>query len=206
MSFRRMAEGLFYFSPKITNNINAGTATLTLRGINNYTGSVDVNYTINPCDISSATVSLGSEHIYTGSAVTPAPTVVLGTTTLVSGTDYIVEYSSNVQVGTATITITGKGNYIGTIESTFSIVEPPVVTPEVTPTVTPTVVPTTAPTAKPTAVPTVKVTFPEGFTLLQIAERLEENGVCSAADFIEACKNIKMLLYGFIYYMFYEVH
>lgn len=41
-----------------------------------------------------------------------------------------------------------------------------------------------------TAVPTVKVTFPEGFTLLQIAERLEENGVCSAADFIEACKNV----------------
>lgn len=34
----------------------------------------------------------------------------------------------------------------------------------------------------------VKVTFPEGFTVLQIAERLEENGVCSADEFITACR------------------
>lgn len=33
--------------------------------------------------------------------------------------------------------------------------------------------------------PTVRVTFPEGFTAVQIAERLEENGVCSAKDFME---------------------
>lgn len=32
--------------------------------------------------------------------------------------------------------------------------------------------------------PTVTVTFPEGFTAVQIAKRLEENGVCAAADFI----------------------
>ncbi|MGN1193982.1 MAG: endolytic transglycosylase MltG [Acutalibacteraceae bacterium] len=32
--------------------------------------------------------------------------------------------------------------------------------------------------------PTVTVTFPEGFTAVQIAKRLEENGVCPAADFI----------------------
>lgn len=34
---------------------------------------------------------------------------------------------------------------------------------------------------------TVTVTFPEGFTVTQIAERLEENGVCSAEDFLTAC-------------------
>ena len=38
-----------------------------------------------------------------------------------------------------------------------------------------------------TAVNTVTVTFPEGFTVTQIAERLEENGVCSAEDFLTAC-------------------
>lgn len=33
----------------------------------------------------------------------------------------------------------------------------------------------------------VRVTFPEGFTVLQIAERLEENEVCPADEFITAC-------------------
>lgn len=33
--------------------------------------------------------------------------------------------------------------------------------------------------------PTVRVTFPEGFTAVQIAEKLEENGVCSAKDFLK---------------------
>ncbi len=33
----------------------------------------------------------------------------------------------------------------------------------------------------------VKVTFPEGFTVYQIAQRLEENGVCSTDDFLNAC-------------------
>ena len=32
----------------------------------------------------------------------------------------------------------------------------------------------------------VRVSFPEGFTLYQMAQRLEENGVCSAKDFIDA--------------------
>ncbi len=46
---------------------------------------------------------------------------------------------------------------------------------------------TTAPTpstAATTGIPTATVTFPEGFTVVQIAEKLEENGVCSAQEFI----------------------
>lgn len=40
-----------------------------------------------------------------------------------------------------------------------------------------------------TVSPTVRVTFPEGFTAVQIAERLEENGVCTAEDFIRAVRS-----------------
>lgn len=47
---------------------------------------------------------------------------------------------------------------------------------------------TTEPTT--TESPTVTVTFPEGFTCVQIAERLEENGVCSAEDFMKEVNNI----------------
>ena len=36
---------------------------------------------------------------------------------------------------------------------------------------------------------TVRVTFPEGFTVVQIAEKLEENGVCTAADFLAAAQD-----------------
>ena len=47
------------------------------------------------------------------------------------------------------------------------------------------------PTSEPetTLSPTVRVTFPEGFTAVQIAKRLEENGVCSASEFINEVKN-----------------
>lgn len=41
-----------------------------------------------------------------------------------------------------------------------------------------------------TAIPTVTITFPEGYTILQISEKLEENGVCSANEFRELCKTI----------------
>ena len=52
----------------------------------------------------------------------------------------------------------------------------------------------------PTEPLTVTVTFPEGFTLVQMAERLEENNVCSASDFIALTNNyeyIQTLGYSF---------
>ncbi len=47
---------------------------------------------------------------------------------------------------------------------------------------------------------TVRVTFPEGYTAKQIAERLEENGVCSAKDFMALVQGeyYSSLTYGFI--------
>lgn len=74
-------------------------------------------------NISEATVSSIGNQTYTGSAITPAITVKDGTKTLVNGTDYSVSYSNNVSVGTATVTITGKGKYSGTRRVTFTIVK-----------------------------------------------------------------------------------
>ncbi len=47
---------------------------------------------------------------------------------------------------------------------------------------------------------TVKVTFPEGFNAVQIAKRLEENGVCSAEAFMEEVKNAEKYseIYSFL--------
>ncbi len=58
---------------------------------------------------------------YTGTAHTPLPVVKDASTTLIKDTDYTLSYSSNVKAGSATITITGKGNYSGTNSTTFTI-------------------------------------------------------------------------------------
>ena len=104
------------------NNTNAGTATVTITGAGNYSGSRDVTFTINPKAISSAKVAAIANKAYTGGAIKPAPTVKDGSKTLKSGTDYKVAYKNNTKVGTATVTITGLGNYKGTKSVTFKIV------------------------------------------------------------------------------------
>lgn len=71
-------------------------------------------------DISSAAVT-AKDQTYTGKALKPAVTVKLGKTTLKKDTDYSVEYKNNVNAGKATVTVTGKGNYEGTVKTTFTI-------------------------------------------------------------------------------------
>ncbi len=75
---------------------------------------------IDAVDISSANVTIKSQP-YTGKALTPSPTVKIGNTVLVKGTDYIVNYSNNTNAGTATVSIIGIGNYKGKIKKTFTI-------------------------------------------------------------------------------------
>ena len=63
-----------------------------------------------------------TKYNYDGKAKKPSVTVKNGTKTLVSGTDYTVTYSNNVNIGTATVTVTGIGDYKGTISKNFTIV------------------------------------------------------------------------------------
>ena len=75
-----------------------------------------------PLPITDATVTIADgPHAYTGSPITPEVTVKLGQTTLVKDTDYTVAYTNNTNVGKATVTITGKGNYTGTKTAEFDI-------------------------------------------------------------------------------------
>ena len=72
--------------------------------------------------ISKASVTLStSTYAYDGKAETPAVTVKVGGKTLKKDTDYTVSYSNNTKVGTAKVTITGKGNYTGSVSKTYSI-------------------------------------------------------------------------------------
>lgn len=74
-------------------------------------------------DISGAVIGgFDSTYERTGSAITPDVTVTLDGKVLVKDVDYTVEYSDNVEVGLATITVTGIGNYTGTTSANFWIV------------------------------------------------------------------------------------
>ena len=58
---------------------------------------------------------------YNGSAQKPSVVVKDGETVLEEGVDYTVSYSNNTNAGTATVTVTGIGNYSGTASKTFTI-------------------------------------------------------------------------------------
>ena len=73
-------------------------------------------------DISTASVKLKYDSInYSGEARTPTVTVKAGDKTLVENANYTVQYSDNINGGTAKVTITGCGDYYGSIEKTFTI-------------------------------------------------------------------------------------
>lgn len=62
-----------------------------------------------------------SDQVWTGKALKPAVTVKDGNVTLKKDRDYTVSYSANKDIGTAKVTVTGKGSYTGKITKTFKI-------------------------------------------------------------------------------------
>ena len=114
------------YSISYKNNTNVGTATVTITGKGNYKGTKETTFKINAKTLPSNPVLSVTSYTYDGKAKTPGVTVKDGTKTLVNGTDYTVKYSNNVNVGTATVTVTGKGNYTGSKSTNFKINAAPV--------------------------------------------------------------------------------
>ncbi|MDO4798409.1 MAG: S8 family serine peptidase [Coriobacteriales bacterium] len=112
------------YTVSYANNTNAGTATVTITGKGNYSGKRTLKCSIAPASMSKASISGIGNRAYMGTAITPEPYVAFGGRQLRSGSDYTVSYENNVASGTATVTVTGKGNFTGTASTTFQIVEP----------------------------------------------------------------------------------
>ena len=112
-----------------SNNVNVGTATVTITGKGDYTGSAKKTFTIKEAvsdekDISKCTVTLSNTSFaYTGKAVKPKVTVKNGSTVLTLNTDYLIRYIDNIDVGTAYVKISGKGNYTGSVTKSFTITD-----------------------------------------------------------------------------------
>ena len=108
-------------------------ATLAADSNHSSATSAAKKFTISPRNISEAMVEAIADKEYTGSPIKPTLTVTYNGAPLTFGTDYTVEYTSNLNVGTATATIKAKtgGNFIGEKAVTFKI-KAKAITPVVT--------------------------------------------------------------------------
>ncbi|MBO4408505.1 MAG: hypothetical protein J5786_04450, partial [Clostridiales bacterium] len=99
-----------------SNNVNVGTATVTVKGKNSLSGSISTTFQITPENISKTTVTI-SDQVYSGAALKPTPVLTFNGKTLTAGKDYkITGYSDNVNAKTyayAKISIEGLGNFAG---------------------------------------------------------------------------------------------
>ena len=76
-----------------------------------------------PADLADAVVTLASETVYyTGNPVYPSVSVTYEGAALVVNTDYTLNYTDNTEIGAATVTVTGMGEYTGSVVKTFQIV------------------------------------------------------------------------------------
>ncbi len=115
------------------NNKNAGTnmAKVIVTGTGKYRESKEKTFSIAKRNLSNATIQV-KDQIYTGFEIKPAPTVTdipnpkKDKTNIINSTDYVVEYTNNVNVGTATVFVNADGNgaklnYTGNKSLTFKI-------------------------------------------------------------------------------------
>lgn len=108
--------------------VDAGTYTVT------YSKSgyspITVTVTVDRLQLAMTTpfrvTAIPDQSYNAGQEVKPEPDIRFGTTPLIKDTDYMVSYLNNTAVGDATATVTGMGNYIGTLSLPFKIVSAPI--------------------------------------------------------------------------------
>ena len=122
---KTLVAGTDYELTLPTDRVTAGTKTVKAIAKGNYTGEVEASYEIAPATISKVELS-ATKFTYDGKDKTPTVTVKCGDKMLTAGTDYDVTLPSDrVKVGKKTVKVTGKGNYAGTLEASYEIVEAP---------------------------------------------------------------------------------
>ncbi|WP_163428010.1 peptidoglycan amidohydrolase family protein [Eubacterium pyruvativorans] len=106
-----LSEGTDY-SVKYTNNLDAGKASMTLKGKTMVSGSAKISFTISRRPIGKVSVD---DATYTGEPLLAEIHYEDPKTT--ARTDY----NNNVNAGTGSVTIVGYGNYSGKVTQTFRI-------------------------------------------------------------------------------------
>ncbi|MBO4919336.1 MAG: hypothetical protein J5365_04190, partial [Erysipelotrichaceae bacterium] len=122
---KELVEGTDY-TVSYKNNTKAGTATVTYKGIGNYSGSFNKTFKITPIDLNKNTITVAEIEDQPYQKGGNKPDIDAydsdNRTQLVLNKDYTLSYKNNTKQGTATVTVKGKGNYTGTLNRTFKIV------------------------------------------------------------------------------------
>ncbi len=121
-----LIKDIDYVVEKYLNNVDVGTATVVVQLIGLHSGLVEGQFMIAPRTVlTNDHVTVPASVVYTGTALTPAVVVTDGAFVLTENKDYTVSYADNVNVGTATVTVTLQGNYAGTLTKTFEVTQKP---------------------------------------------------------------------------------
>ena len=123
------ADAAYYTVSGAMTRTDAGSQNVTvqLKDKNNtvWKGGTDADktyvFTIAPKPLSKVTIGDFFDRTYTGLPIRLAVTPADGNTALTEDTDYTVSYGANTNVGKATITVTGTGNYTGTVSKEWNI-------------------------------------------------------------------------------------
>ena len=114
-----------YYTGSFTNNINAGTATLTVTGDgDHYSGKASVNFTIAPVDASKLTGVIATKEYKGYSLEIPADEIylTLDGNKIDVDSNFTRTFGENLNIGEGTVTLTPKnGNFTGSKTLTFQI-------------------------------------------------------------------------------------
>ena len=103
------------------NNCEVGTATVSIHGIGRYAGTRTVSFEIVGTPISKAKVEGVKNLTYTGENQVQTDFRVTYNGTTLKAENYTVSYQNNLKAGTATMVITGRKGFCGTLKKTFKI-------------------------------------------------------------------------------------
>ena len=120
------------YTVSYTGNDKAGTAKITFIGMGEYAGSKTLTFKVTGNAFTAANVKVekfDASRTYTGETITQEQANLswqpkgAEAVTLTEGEDYTVSYKNNEEVGTATVTYTGRpeAGYTGTVKKTFKI-------------------------------------------------------------------------------------
>ncbi|MGN0393742.1 MAG: hypothetical protein ACI4EF_00095 [Coprococcus sp.] len=106
----------------VTGNVNtkAGTYTVTITGMGNYTGTKTTTYKINAKSASGVKTSV-KNLTYNGKVQTAKVVIKDGSRVLVEGTDYTIKYLTHKNAGYYTAKVKFIGNYAGTKDVKYAI-------------------------------------------------------------------------------------
>ena len=116
-----LINGTDYDVQYIGPHTDAATVEVRVNGKGNYKGTAVGSFQIKPASIATAAFSAIDPETYNGQEHKPVFSVTWNGRTLSNTADYTTEYAKNTDAGTATITITGKGNFENGTSTTFLI-------------------------------------------------------------------------------------